>query len=60
MTKEEQKQLIEMVKENIKTHMEEINWKKKHNHWLTYTDKVLLLSETELMIKIEEWEATHA
>lgn len=59
MSKEEQKQLIEWVKENIKDHLQEINWKKRHNHILSYTDRVLLMSETELMMKIEEWEATH-
>lgn len=56
MTKEEKEEMIKLVKENIKDHLQEIQWKKRHRHILSYTDKILLLTETELLIKIEEWE----
>lgn len=55
MNKEEIERLLKYTMENIMEHLQEIEWKKKHNHILSYTDKVLMLSETELLIKITNY-----
>ena len=56
MTRDEREEMLKIVKENIEEHLQEINWKRRHRHILSYTDKILLLTETELLMKIEEWE----
>lgn len=53
--KEETERLLKYTMENIIDHLQEIEWKKKHRHMLTYTDKVLMLSESELLMKITKY-----
>lgn len=55
MKKEEIERLLKYTMENIIEHLQEIEWKKNHRHVLSYTDKVLMLSESELLMKITRY-----
>lgn len=55
MNKEEIERLLNYTMENIIEHLQEIEWKKNHRHTLSYTDKVLMISETELLMKITKF-----
>lgn len=55
MNREEIEKLLKYTMENIVEHLQEIEWKKNHRHVLSYTDKVLMLSESELLMKITRY-----
>lgn len=55
MKKEEIERLLKYTMENIIDHLQEIEWKKNHRHILSYTDKILMLSESELLMKITKY-----
>lgn len=55
INKEEIERLLKYTIDNIIDHLQEIEWKKQHRHILTYTDKVLMLSESELLMKITKY-----
>ena len=56
MKKEEIKKLIELAKASAKNHLEELEWKVRNKHVLSYTDRVLMNEELKTLLFLEEVE----
>ena len=54
-TQEQIGDLIDLALDSIDNHLKDIKLKLNNHHYLTTTDKLILLSETDLLLKIDRW-----